>query len=377
MAPVKIDPSKLHESFDRHRTSPGVSIDQYVRSCQLALAEAVLAKQRVYLDKNYWILVRQAAMQRPASEAAHSLLASLRQRVKSGITICPISESLFIEMMKQSDLETRKATASLIDDLSEGVTLIPQPTRVATEVAHFIHSQGGRSVYPLENLVWSKLSYVLGVQHPVSEAFDPAEMRVIQKAFFDHMWQCSLVEMVDLLADSRPPIYDYDALAEKLNAGNARHAGEIASFQQVYKTEIRGSLSLAMPVARQVIERLAAGGSATLPEMSEGERQDHEHQLLEYFCSAIKEKEVAVALRTLHIGALCHAVVRWDKKRKLTGNDLFDFHHAEAAIGYCDVFLTDGPLHAMLEQRHMKIAEYFSCKIISSPEVAAEHFAVC
>lgn len=376
MPPVKSDPSKLRESFDRHRASPEVSIDQYVRSCQLALAEAVLAKQRVYLDKNYWILVREAAMQRPATETACSLLAGLRQRVKSGNTICPISESLFIELMKQSDLETRKATASLIDDLSEGVTLIPQPTRVATEVAHFIHSQAGHSVYPLENLVWSKLSYVLGVQHPVSKAFDPAEMRVIQKAFFDHMWQCSLVEIVDLVANSRPPAYDYHALAEKLNAENARYADEIASFQQVYKTEIRGSLSLAIPVARQVIARLAASGLATLPEISEGERLEHEHQLLEYFCGAIKEKEVAVALRTLHIGALCHAAVRWDKKRKLTGNDLFDFHHAEGAVGYCDVFLTDGPLHTMLQQRHMKIADYFSCKIISSPEEAAIHFAV-
>lgn len=153
MAPVKSDPSKVHESFERHRASPEVSIDQYVRSRQLALAEAVLARQRVYLDKKYWILVRDAAMPRSASEAAHSLLASLRQRVKSGKTICPISESVFIELMKQSDLETRKATAALIDDLSEGVTLIPQPTRVATEVAHFIHSQGGRSVYLLENLV--------------------------------------------------------------------------------------------------------------------------------------------------------------------------------------------------------------------------------
>ena len=205
----------------------------------------------------------------------------------------------------------------------------------------------------------------------MSAAFDPAEMRVIQKAFFDHMWECSLVEMTDLLAGATTPVFDYDQLAEELNAGTARHAGEIASFQQVYRAEIRGSLSLAAPVARQVLEQFAAGGSAALAEMSEPERRDHEQQLLEYFCGAIKQKEVAVALRTLHIGALCHAAVRWDKRRKLTGNDLFDFHHAEAAVGYCDVFLTDGPLHTMLQQRHMRIDEYFSCKIISSPEEAA------
>lgn len=373
VAPVKPDPSKLKESFDRHRASPEISIDQYVRARQLAFAELVLARQRVYLDKKYWILMREVAMGRDAPETAHALLAGLRRRVRSRSAICPISESLFMELMKQSDLETRRTTASLIDELSEGVTLIPQPARVATEVAHFIHSQAGQSVYPIENLVWSKLSYVLGVQHPVSAAFDPAEMRVIQKAFFDHMWECSLVEMIDLLADATPPAFDYDRLAEKLNAGSALHAGEIASFQQVYSAEIRGSLSVAAPVARQVLEQFAAGGAAALAEMSEPERRDHEQQLLEYFCGAIKQKEVAVALRTLHIGALCHAAVRWDKRRKLTGNDLFDFHHAEAAVGYCSVFLTDGPLHTMLQQRHMKIGEYFPCKVISSPEEAASH----
>jgi hypothetical protein len=376
MSPVKIDASKLHESFDRHRALPEVSIDQYVRSRELALADSVLTKQRVYLDKNYWVLVREAAMGRTTPEAAHALLAGLRSRVTSGGSICPISESLFMELMKQSDLETRNATAELIDELSLGVTLVPHETRVATEIAHFIHSRAGRDVYPIETLVWSKLSYVLGVQHPVSEAFDPAEMRVIQKAFFDHMWQCSLVEMVGLLADSPPPSPDHGALAEKLNGESDRHASELASFQQAYKAEIRGSLSIAMLVARQVLEELATGRVATPAEAPDAERRAHEHQLLEYFCGAIKERESAVALRTLHIGALCHAAVRWDKKRRLTGNDLFDFHHAEAAVGYCDVFLTDGPLHTLLQQRHIKIAEFFSCRIISSLEDAAKYFAV-
>jgi hypothetical protein len=200
MTGVRIDASKLKESFDRHRASPHVSVDDYVRSRQLALAEKVQARQRVYLDKNYWILLRDAAMQRSGPQAARVLLARLRERVKTAEAVCPISETLFIELMKQSDLETRRATACLIDELSEGVTLIPQPTRVATEVAHFIHSRARRNVYPIERLVWTKLSNVLGVQHPVNQAVDAGEMRVIQKAFLDHMWGCSLVEMVDLLS---------------------------------------------------------------------------------------------------------------------------------------------------------------------------------
>ena len=80
-----------------------------------------------------------------------------------------------------------------------------------------MHSQAEINVYPLETLVWSKLSYVFGVQHPVTEAYEPAQMRLIQKAFFDHMWECSLLEIVNRLADSSLPLLGYDSLAKRLN----------------------------------------------------------------------------------------------------------------------------------------------------------------
>jgi hypothetical protein len=143
----KIDSAKLKESFERHRASPHVSIDEYVRSRQLALAQSILPKQRVYLDKKFWILVREAAMGRRVHETANRLLDGLRLRAGRGEIVCPISESLFMELMKQSDLETRRATAQVIDELSAGVTLIPNDRRIATEIAHYIYSLAGRSVH--------------------------------------------------------------------------------------------------------------------------------------------------------------------------------------------------------------------------------------
>jgi hypothetical protein len=97
--------------------------------------------------------------------------------------------------MKQTDLATRSATAEMIDQLSCGVTLSPQPTRVATEVAHFFHANAGHAVFPLEHLVWTKVPYILGVQHPVATAFPADEQLVIQEAFFDYLWEIPLSSM--------------------------------------------------------------------------------------------------------------------------------------------------------------------------------------
>ena len=66
--------------------------------------------------------------------------------------------------------------------------------------------------------------------------------------------------------------------------------------------------------------------------------------------------------------SLSHA----NRRQKLDANDLFDFHHAEAALGYCDAFLTDGPMHSLLMQRHLGIESGFTCRVISSIEAAAD-----
>lgn len=90
---------------------------------------------------------------------------------------------------------------------------------------------------------------------------------------------------------------------------------------------------------------------------------------------AARFKAFSSSIPTLHIGASCHAAVRWDKKRNLTGNDLFDFHHAEAALGYCDVFLTEIPLKTLLEQNHLGLIGRFPCRLFSSAEKALEWFS--
>lgn len=364
---------KIRASFETHRRNPDVTADEYVRSRRTELGESVINRERIYLDKCYWIMLRDAILGRRNDQSSIALLEALRVRVRLKKSICPISDSLFAELLKQQDLYTRKSTAVLIDELSEGVTLAPRHERAATEIAHFIHSHCyNRKLHSLDVLVWLKLSYVLGVQHPSNTVFKKDEERIIQKAFFDHVWDYSLSEMFDVIGTDPPPVFDYEATAQKLNEGNSKHSNEIKSFSQCYKAEMMGGLSLFMSVAREVLEEINRKATGQRVERTEHENHEHEVHLFECFSKAIEAKTVARLLRTLHIGALCHAAVRWDKKRKLTGNDLHDFHHAEAAVGYCDVFLTEKPLRTMLLQNHLGLSNDFPCKIISSISEAAD-----
>jgi hypothetical protein len=362
----------IADSFAFHRATPDVPVDEHVRRRVIELGEWVMARERVYLDKCFWIHMRTARTNSPSPPGTSDLLAALTAGVAAGRLICPVSDALFLELMKQTDPTTRNATAELIDDLSRGVTLSPEPTRVATEVAHFFHASVGHSVHPLEHLDWTKVPYILGVQHPVATAFPEDERLVIQKAFFDHLWEVSLSTMVGTIGSAWPLDSPHAELAIRLNRDNAAHAHSMKSFAQVYRDEINGVLELAAPIAADVIHDMAKKALGPGIQPLADERETTVKQCLGLLRAALRKPVGKRALRTLHIGALLHAALRWNRAQKLDANDLFDFHHAEAALAYCDVLLTDGPMRTLLMQRHLAIERDFKCRVMSSVADAAE-----
>ena len=59
---------------------------------------------------------------------------------------------------------------------------------------------------------------------------------------------------------------------------------------------------------------------------------------------------------------------KWDKKRKIKGNDIIDFFHASAALPYCEAFFTDNPLKNILKSGNFNSAHQFSCEIFSGED---------
>jgi hypothetical protein len=185
------------------------------------------------------------------------------------------------------------------------------------------------------------------------------------------------MEIVEKIGDATPspPSMSFDKLAIKLNKSNAEHADEIRNFKEVYKAEMVGGLSLFMPVARQILEQMYECTIGQPVTTNKKDRFAHEKKLLTFFNTAIEKQEVGVRLRSLHIYALCHAAYRFDKKRNLKKNDFFDFHHASAGIGYCNYFLTEKPLRSLLQQKHLRVLDDFTCKIIFSVTDALERLS--
>lgn len=367
-----MSPANISESFTFHHAMPQTSLDEHVRRRTVELGEWVMARDRIYLDKCFWIRLRKLRMGDPSPPGTSDLLAALTAGVNAGRLLCPISDALFMELMKQSDPSTREATAELIDELSCGVTLCSQQVRVATEVAHFLYMNSGRSVHPLEHLVWAKVAYILGSLHPVPTEFPEDEKLVIQKAFFDHLWNVSLSTMVKTIGDAWRPETFLEGLVKRLNHDNATHASAMKSFKQVYQDEIDGALELAAPIAVDVLRDMREKFVGRAAQYSTEEQENITRLCLGLLRAAVRKPIGRMALRTLHIGALLHAAVRWNRGQKLEANDIFDFHHAQAALGYCDAFLAERPMYSLLNQRHLAVSHDFKCHVMCSVEEAAD-----
>lgn len=366
-------------SFERHRAEPKVTVDQYMRRLQLKLGESLATKKAIYLDMRFWIIARDVVLGRLIDPISTAILETLRNVVQNDLAFCPVSETTFLELLKQADESTRRATAALIDELSMGIALIPADVRLNTEVAHFLHTaRSPGNVEPLEHLVWTKLAYVLGAAHPSHTPFDAAEERILQKAFVDHMWDVPLVGLVDQIAESdRPMSIDTEGIASRLNSGNAEHASELTSFQKTAEIEIHGAASLIGDVAARVLEKMYEDEFGTSPVKQEEDPHRAGRNVAALVGHGLCGGKGRDQLPSLYVGAMCHAAVRWNKRQKLDGNDLYDFHHASAALGYCDAFLTDGPMEALLTAKHIALDKEYKCNVLSAPEEALSYLTSC
>jgi hypothetical protein len=362
-------------NIDEHRTTPHISIDQYVRSRLVALGRSLDGRAAVYLDTKFWIILRKAQ----AGVGSHSdeveLLKLLRRLTTEGRVFCPISESIFMELMKQADSKSRLETARLIDELSLGVTLTSYDTQLATELAHYIKATAYQrdALYPLHHLIWSKLVYVLGFQHPASTPFDAATELAIKKAFFDKMWATSLAEIVTQIGGAMPPEgVEFTELAGNLNDGTAQHADELRSFAQAYAAELRGVVDACGDMLMEIVTDVMAREAGSPPPRGSAEWLNLQATWKSVVFEALKKGSAKQQLRSMHIGACLHAAFRWNKARRFTANDIYDFQHAAAALAHCRGFFTEHSLRTIVTANHVALDKLYDCRVVSEVAEAVE-----
>lgn len=353
------------DTFDKHAADPGKTIDEYAREKHLELGTYVLSKKVVYLDTKYWLILRDAYEGKPIGDNHKELFATIDRLVKKGVCIFPISEDVFIEVLKQSDPDTLNSTIDLIDRFSGGVTLIGLDARTRLELLQFIDKHTGRSVYEPKDLVWTKLAYVLGSVSPSITGLDDANQQLLGKAFFDQMWFMSLCDMMSFIGENDLEFSskeEISLLTQKMNRGKFKYQHENRSFKKMFMSEIAGSIDANRELIVEVLKYKYEKDTGNT--LSSNDIKTNDGQLI---CNMIYNlfnlNKIGEELPSFRILSGLHAATRWDKKQKYKDNDMHDYRHAAAAIPYCDFFFTERALTNLTTQNLLAYDKLYNCNI--------------
>lgn len=362
---------ELVNTFDFHKKHPEISIDDYVRINRILLGKEVQNKTKIYLDTKYWVYFRDVILERTKDTNLIKSFQLLATLCEAGNVICPISEDVFYEITKQTDKNTLTTSIQLIDKLSQGVSLTSQQERIQSEILQFLYKHGTNKspLYPPEIFAWTKISQTLGSSIPTNTPFSKEDELVMQKAFFDQLWQTPLLEMVNMFGmDKLHEIPRMPDLSTLLNNSNDESRQYFSTFNEIFLDEIYWHVDFISKTLNEAMNYMYEKQTGITVSKEKYGAHLSDKSFTNVVVNLFRFKKAGNNFPTLKVSAGVHAAVRLDTNRKFVANDYYDIRHAQAAIPYCDYFFTEKNLKHLLTMNKLSYDKEFSCEVISKPK---------
>jgi hypothetical protein len=364
----------FYDTFAKHRAEPEKSLGAYLRERRLELGHELKDRKKIYLDTNYWIRLRDEKLGKSKHPAIRKLLTNLADGAKARNLICPISEHIFWEILRQNDRSGLDCEAQLVDQLSLGVSILNRRERIRLELLYFIyhHLQPENNYYSPVVSVWNKLAYSLAPLIPHQRLIPMEENLVLQKVFVDQIWEAAVSDILEKMGsnDIRTIRREPD-ISEKLNTGKFAHLDENKTFEQMFLSELSGileSMSSEFQDALIYMHGKIRGGPS--PEGAESKMSSQ--MLTNLIYHSFRLNRLMPDIPTLRIPAALHAAIRWDTRRKYKPTDIDDIRHAAAALPYFDVFLTERSLNDLVSRNCLHFHRLYRCQVVADPEEAVD-----
>ncbi len=370
-----------HETFSDerwaiHRANSHIPLEAYQCRVLHRFGQIVAQKILVYLDLKYWINFRKMQLGQRVDPAYAALLEILITQVNAGAVVCPLSFWMFEELLKQGDLATRKATARLIDQLSNGVAFMHHGEIVGQEIIHLIRtlSPQYRDVkqWPIRECIWTRTFSFLGDRIPVwPKSIPQSDQLLVQKHMEDVNFFVPLEELIDETTVIKPDSVRSGYDVADINRRKEQVRREHTSFKSMFLAELMQTVKENEEHWYDTIAylySLESGKEEKINVDSLSELEKRPARNLIYFL--FKKNRIISELPSYHIPAALYAATSWDGQKQLTENDVFDYYHAQLAIPYCDFFLTDSSLKSLVCSQHLKFDQIYNIDIISNPNEA-------
>ena len=356
--------SILEKADVEHARAPHESFVDYRQRRLGEIEQVATARQKVYLDMNFWIALRDPSKARKPL-AALQLRELLLKGVGDSRLLCPVSYALFLELMKQYPMEQRLAQAALMDKLSEGVGIRnPFDTAEIEYLRLMVRHNAALEGMPIDP-VWTPIGHLIGEMYGGSDALSHELLERFRKVSFDVARATRMAHLAERMEGmpARPA-----TTASRINAERQRNLRGTQSFDKLFSDELDGLLDVMSPHIGNSLKDAAhfVGIELTDEPLDEQERRNWIRLLRE----SVRRDAAAEILRSERVGAALHAAIRLDDNHLFEQNDLADIGHCSVAVAYCDVFLTERKFAHMLRLPAVQKVIPRGCAVISSIDEA-------
>jgi hypothetical protein len=296
-----------------------------------------------------------------------TLLNRLRRAVQSGLVVCPIGDGSLLELLRQSDIETRMATARVMDELSLGVAIQNAQDRLTTEVLDFIRiaTVPSTTMIPPVESVWLKAAYGLGIAYPQAAGVSDDEQLALAKMFVDLMWSLTLEELMTDTPELPDSIHQgFRETATELTVASRKYSTEIRDWHSLYIDEVYGFLDAYSDDIQHALLRLYELRTGNRQKPTVEELHDSKRLFVNAFTNLIRLGKAGTALPRVQIEAGIHAIIRWHRTRPFSAQDFVDINHATAALPYCHLFLSETFLGTALTRPPLNLARRFGAQVV-------------
>lgn len=343
-----------------------ISYKEYTTRHILQLSNGLKDKTLIYLDLNFWILLRDCFMGINKESKSNLFFNNLKSLVSSGCVLCPINYSIFIELLKQNDPDSRLNTARVIDLFSNATTMIFELERENYELQYYVRKKllQDEFISPVFSKLWVRIPFIMGQYIPVNDSLDNQTLNEIQIHFFEYLSRMNLVEMISVLNKSNQlPRENFESTAKKINFEKKLYNNFHKSIVALFKVELKGGLSIYL----EDFDRFLLWFSQTYPclylKLNNELGINSANKLSDQIASDIVQNRIDLYLPNIYIDACLYTSVRWDSKRNFKPNDFYDFQHSRAALPYYDYFFTERPLKHLLETKPFELSKKYQCAV--------------
>jgi hypothetical protein len=263
---------------------------------------------------------------------------------------------LFVELMKQRDSSTRKATARIMDFLSDGLCLQNWLALAKSEFGRHICStfqirDAVEGAFP----IWTKVGYWAG-EHTFHFSGETVEgSTLMEKVYIDLNWEMTCEA--------------YQAMPDWIPTPDVFLKAWVAESERAKSHQANANLSFTNLVQARRLHLLASLKKTLLPMLAlckgkAGSPDDHVAAVFD----PIYEGRDPKALPSLEVVAGLDAAITLDRKRKVQANDMEDYLHVAQSLPYCDALFCDNFMAQKLLYKPLEFGKVYQTQIGSRPE---------